>query len=148
MNNKIKAAGRPRKKPPITDFLDEILDDVVNGGSMKKACNSRGYTTQDFWNAADKDKTGEILGRYARAKEERGDSCLDKIEAYQQDLIAKKIDAQTARVLIDTEKWKAGKFYPNMYGDAVQNNTITNINVLPDITISGEKLTFNIGDEV
>ena len=25
--------------------------------------------------------------------------------------------APTARVLIDTEKWKACKFYPKMYGD-------------------------------
>jgi hypothetical protein len=31
-----------------------------------------------------------------------------------------KYDPSTARVLIDTLKWKAAKYYPKMYGDKVQ----------------------------
>ena len=42
---------------------------------------------------------------------------IDKIEEFQQQLLLKEIDPATARVLIDTEKWKACKFYPKMYGD-------------------------------
>ena len=39
-------------------------------------------------------------------------------------LEAGEIDSATANVLINTEKWKASKFYPKMYGDRQQTQFV------------------------
>ena len=33
------------------------------------------------------------------------------------------IDASTGRLLIDTLKWKAAKYYPKMFGDKIDHTT-------------------------
>lgn len=101
-------------KPDKID-VEKVLEDVANCMSVVKACKNQGCSSQSFY---DKLETVEGLKeRYVRAKEDRGDCCTDKIEEYQQQLKDGLIDAATARVLIDTEKWKAGKFNQRMYGD-------------------------------
>ena len=95
--------------------IDKVLDDVAKGMSIVKACVSQGCSSQTFYDKMKDDP--ELKERYTRAREDRGDCCTDKIEEYQKKLENGEIDAATARVLIDTEKWKAGKFNQKMYGD-------------------------------
>ena len=54
------------------------------------------------------------------AIQDRGDTSLDKINKVLKYLEDGKIDPQTARVIIDTEKWKASRFYPKLYGDKTE----------------------------
>lgn len=101
-------------KPQKLD-VDKVLEDVSRGMSILKACKSQGCSQQTFYNLKDKDPV--LKDKYVRACEERGYSCLDKIEEYQQMLLNKEINSSEAHVLIETEKWKACKFYPKMFGD-------------------------------
>ena len=83
-----------------------------------------------------------------RAREDRGDTCTDKIEEYQRKLESGRIDAQTARVLIDTEKWKAGKFNQRMYGDKATVEHSGKVNIMPCVKVGNKELNLDIGDDV
>lgn len=54
---------------------------------------------------------------YARAREEKADKIVEEMLAIADD---PNIDPQRARVMVDTRKWIACKFYPKMYGDRVR----------------------------
>lgn len=138
--------AKPDRMP---DLFPEIILDVSKGMSVVKACESRDASTRSFYDYIESDE--KLKQVYVRAREDRGDTCSDKIEEYQKKLEQGLIDAQTARVLIDTEKWKAAKFYPKMYGDKVENVLSGSVNVLPAISIKdGNKekpVTFDVGDD-
>lgn len=138
--------AKPDRMPQL---FPEIILDVANGMSLVKACRSRNASTQSFHDYMNTDE--KLKDAYARAREDRGDICSDKIEEYQKKLEDGVIDSATARVLIDTEKWKAAKFYPKMYGDKVENILSGAVNVLPAITVSDGKkekpISFDVGDD-
>lgn len=117
------------KPNKIDDCLDDILEDVSNGMSIVKACKSRGVSTRTFYDLIE--VNDKIKQTYTRAREDRGDICTDKIEEYQTMLLKGRIDANTARVLIDTEKWKAGKFNQRMYGDKQDINLNGKVQITP-----------------
>ena len=62
----------------------------------------------------------EFLQEYARAREHRADARSDRIDGICEELHAGKLDPNTARVLIDAEKWQAGREKPAVYGDRVE----------------------------
>lgn len=104
------------KPNKIDDLLEDILNDVAyENKSIVKACRDRKVSPQTFWELKEADK--RIKEQYTLATKFRAEGCIDTIEQIEQALADGKIDAPTARVLIDTEKWKACKFYPKMYGD-------------------------------
>lgn len=104
------------KPNKIDDLLEDILNDVAyENKSIVKACRDRKVSPQTFWKLKEKDD--RIKEQYTLATQFRAEGCVDEIEKTQRDLRNGIIDAPTARVLIDTEKWKACKFYPKMYGD-------------------------------
>ena len=100
---------------PVEPHFDALIELIENGYSVVKACKELEVNTSTFWTYIDENDDKKY--QYTRARENRGDKCLDKIEEYETQLLNKLIDAPTARVLIDTEKWKACKFYPKMYGE-------------------------------
>jgi len=138
--------AKPNRMPQL--FNDIILD-VSEGKSVVKACKERNASTQSFYDYIETDP--KLKETYTRAREDRGDTCTDKIEEYQRKLEQGLIDAQTARVLIDTEKWKAGKFNQRMYGDKVENVLSGAVNVLPAISIKDgnkeKQVSFDVGDD-
>ena len=138
--------AKPDRMP---DLFPEIILDIAKGHSLVKACESREVSTRSFYDYIESNE--EIKQEYVRAREDRGDTCLDKIEDYQKKLEQGLIDSSTARVLIETEKWKAAKFYPKMYGDKVENILSGAVNVLPAITVSDGKkekpISFDVGDD-
>lgn len=136
------------KPNKIDDLLDDILNDVAyENKSIVKACRDRKVSPQTFWELKEKDD--RIKEQYTLATQFRAEGCVDEIEKTQRDLRNGIIDAPTARVLIDTEKWKACKFYPKMYGDKVDQNIHHSGSVtMPVIELNGAELTFNIGDDV
>lgn len=130
----------------ILDEFDDMMIDVGNGMSIVKACKDRGISTRSFYDLIE---TREDLKQtYTRAREDRGDTCTDKIEEYQKKLERGEIDAQTARVLIDTEKWKAGKFNQRMYGDKQSIEHSGSVTLMPSVKVGGKDLEINIGENV
>lgn len=130
----------------IQDNFDDIIDDVANGMSVVKACKDRNISTRSFYDYIETDE--ELKQTYTRAREDRGDTCTDKIEEYQRKLEHGEIDAQTARVLIDTEKWKAGKFNQRMYGDKQEITHAGSIVVMPTVKVNGKEFKMDIGEDV
>ena len=130
----------------IAEHFDEILLDVANKTSVVKACKDRKISPQTFYDYIETDE--KLKERYTRARIDRGDCCTDTIEEYQRKLERGEIDAQTAKVLIDTEKWKAGKFNQQMYGDKANIEHSGTVNILPSIIIDGTEMTFDVGDDL
>ena len=104
------------KPNKIDNLIEDILNDVAyENKSIVKACRDRKVSPQTLWELKENDK--RIKEQYTLATQFRAEGCIDAIEKAQADLRNGIIDAPTARVLIDTEKWKACKFYPKVYGD-------------------------------
>lgn len=135
--------AKPNK---IVDEFNNIMIDVAEGMSIVKACKDRGISTRSFYDLIEKDE--ELKQTYTRAREDRGDTCTDKIEEYQKKLECGQIDAQTARVLIDTEKWKAGKFNQRMYGEKQNVELSGSVTLMPSVKVKGNELELDIGDDV
>lgn len=59
----------------------------------------------------------DFADNYARAREDRADWRSSRIDSVTQKLLDAEIDPAAARVIIDAEKWQAGKEKPKVYGD-------------------------------
>lgn len=68
--------------------------------------------------------------QYARAKEIQADMIYNDIIVIEQELRDNTIDSNTARVLIDSHKWRAGKMRPKVYGD--QQRVVVDVETLED----------------
>jgi hypothetical protein len=62
----------------------------------------------------------EFQHEYARAREHRADARADRIDDYIEAVKAGTLDPNAARVMIDAEKWQAGKEQPKRYGDRLE----------------------------
>ena len=56
---------------------------------------------------------------YTRSIQDKAESEDEEIDTIIQDLKEGKIDPASARLIIDTKKWKASKYYPKMFGEKV-----------------------------
>ena len=97
-----------------------ICDEVANGFNIKTVLNSKQeYPTFQTW-CNWKREHQELFDLYTRSIQDKAESVDEEIDFIMSEVKAKKIDAATARVLIDTLKWKAAKYYPKMFGDKIQ----------------------------
>ena len=119
MTENIKQDGRVKV---ADDVYYQILADIADGYSMRKACEKNSVAKQSFQAKLKRDEA--FAAQYACARQDAGDSCLDKIDEIEEMLKNGQIDSSTANVLINTEKWKASKFYPKMYSDTVRTQMI------------------------
>lgn len=84
--------------------------------SARKACmrdDMPSFVTVWKWLKEDDD----FRNKYQVAIELRAQGIDDAIDDAIDDMRNDVIDAQKARVLIDTYKWRAAKLYPKLYGD-------------------------------
>lgn len=103
-----------RKETPREKAL-RIIDLISEGQSVRRAREVVGMTNTAFFGLLRAEP--ELMEQYTRARESKGEACLDRIEEVE-DMVEQGImKPDAARVIIDAEKWKAGKFYPKMYGD-------------------------------
>lgn len=110
----------PQCQKKVID-VDKILELISSGMSTMKACKECGTKKDRLFDRL------EEFGRwddYTHAQEKRGDAYADKIDEIEDELRQGLIDAQTARVLIDSQKWKACKFFPRMFGERVQTQFV------------------------
>jgi len=118
-------AAKQTKPNRTKEVIEEMIDKFANSEKLINLFKEY-QTTRTLFNH-DVEKY-ELLAKYALAREFHGDGFNDEIEAIKEDLKKNKIEANAARVLIDTIKWQAAKFYPKMYGEKL------------DITTGGEKI--------
>ena len=59
----------------------------------------------------------ELFNLYTRSIQDKSEMVIFEINQTMSDLKSNLIDASQARVLIDTYKWLASKYYPKMFGD-------------------------------
>lgn len=123
--NKSNPEITPKKKSVALDdkVFTAICDELADGITVEAACMKMGVNYRTFRRFIEKgdEKIGQL---YARAREWRGEACLMKIDDIMHKLETGQIDSSTANVLINTEKWKASKFYPKMYSDTVRTQMI------------------------
>ena len=95
----------------------EICDLIANGSHIIDALNSNdnypSWSTFRRW----KRDNDELQTLYTRSIQDKSEMVIFEINQTMNDLKNKTIDASQARVLIDTYKWLASKYYPKMFGD-------------------------------
>ena len=112
MSKKSKHASKPLTVSQRASACSKFLDLVASGMSARKACmrdDMPSYVTMWKWLKDDDD----FRSKYQVATELRAQGIDDQIA----EMRSGEIDAQTARVIVDTYKWRAAKLYPKLYGD-------------------------------
>ena len=119
-------SGRPDKYN--LDMCTEICDRVALGEHIKAILDSSDrfpdYSTWCRW----KREHVELYDLYTKAIQDKAEMVTFEINQTMQDMRDGVIEAPVGRILIDTLKWYASKFYPRMFGDKV------------DVTTDGEKI--------
>lgn len=119
-------------KPDKID-MRQCFDDIASGLSIKKACDKQGVSKQTFYDKLEAHP--ELKDQYTRSREIRGEAFTESIEEDLDKLSRSEIDPATARVLIDTKKWFASKFYPKMYGEkqSVEVTGANGVSLIPPV---------------
>lgn len=100
------------------DIQDRLCRGIAAGMSVSKCCAFPGMpekTTIFAWLMEDED----FSNQYARARESRADARSDRIDELTDAVKAGTLGHAEARVIIDAEKWQAGKENSKRYGDRI-----------------------------
>lgn len=99
---------------------DTFISIIAENGTFNDVARALGVhrTTPLRW--LREDETGELRNRYAHAREDQGDICVDDIAEIRRKVISGEVPPDVARVAIDSLKWEAGKRRPKVYGDKLE----------------------------
>lgn len=117
----------------LTEYNFEICLEICERVSMGEhvytvvESDPKRYPTFPTW-CRWKREHDELFKVYTRAIQDKAEMVVFEINQAMNDLRNGTIDAAQARVIIDTYKWMAAKFYPKMFGDKL------------DLTTDGEKI--------
>jgi len=130
-----KKKTRPVGRPSIftEEIAAEICRRVALGESVRSICRESEFPSQ--WTVIawlGQEKYSDFAKNYARAREVQADSTYEEIQEVEVEVRAGIIDAQVARVLIDSKKWRAGRMKPKIYGDKVSLEHTGSIETLTD----------------
>lgn len=106
------------KRDTTKERAKRVIALIADGMGCASARRKVGIGNSKFYEVVSGD--AELRDKYARAKEARTETFIDRIEAIEDLVSAGNIDPAAAKVIIDAEKWKAAKFYPKMFGDKQQ----------------------------
>lgn len=99
------------------ELCKEICDKVADGKNIVTVLKSKkeypSWGTFRVW----KNENNELLTLYARSIQDKAEMVDFEIDAIMAEVKSKKVDSYVGRLLIDTLKWKAAKYYPKMFGD-------------------------------
>ena len=112
--------------------LKEIVARIAFAkASVPTACEGI-CSVASFWRRLAEDK--DLQDEYARAREVRADARFESIDGVLGNLLASKIDAATARVMVDTIKWQAGREQPKRYAErsTVEHSGGITITITPE----------------
>ena len=104
-------------------LCEEICAEVANGFTIKSVLGSRDeYPNFTTWCRWKRDHT-ELSNLYTRSIQDKADSVEEEMEHIYDKIKSGEMDPSTGRLLLDTLKWKASKYYPKMFGDKVDHTT-------------------------
>ena len=108
-------------RPPMYNqaMCDEICRRIAADESVTSICKDSHmpcFETVRTWLRED---GHPFLEPYARARRDQAHATYSGIQDIEQDVVAGRLDAQEARVIIDARKWRAGKMRPKVYGDKI-----------------------------
>ena len=110
------AAKRKRRAPKHVPakILPIVFRRLADGESMRAICREEKMPDRESIRTWMKAGGAELLGQYARARREQGQSIADRVleVAFDPDL-----SPEQKRVQIDALKWYAGKVAPKDWGD-------------------------------
>ncbi len=111
-------------RPSEYDFkmCVDICERISEGESIKSILKSNeNYPSFQTWCKWKRDND-ELLDLYTRSVQDKAESVDAEIDNIIEELKEKTLDPASARVIIDTLKWKASKYYPKMFGDKIDAN--------------------------
>jgi len=111
--------GKPLKvfTPDEKKIIEEVFEAISLGQSLKSLSEKHDIPLTTLFDWMMKPEYAE---KYAQAKDKRGYSAIEDVLIAIDELKKGKCDPITTRLLIDTYKWLACKYYPKMFGDKVQ----------------------------
>lgn len=111
-------AGRPRVYDR-KETMRTICDLVARKQTLNQICQLDGmpnHETLREWMVEEP----ELAAMYACARELRADARADRIDEVTAMVVSGELDPQAAKVVIDAEKWLAGKEKPRVYGEKIE----------------------------
>lgn len=110
----------------ISDYNFELCVDICerisNGESIKAILKSDdNYPSFQTW-CKWRRENDELLDLYTRSIQDKAESVDSEIDNIIEELKDRTLDPASARVIIETLKWKASKYYPKMFGDKIDAN--------------------------
>ena len=101
------------------DLCVEICSEVANGFNIKTVLSSKAeYPTFQTW-CNWKRQHNELFDLYMRSIQDKAESVDEEIDNIMSEMRHGGMEHTVGRVLIDTLKWKAAKYYPKMFGDKI-----------------------------
>jgi hypothetical protein len=134
-------AKKPAKQPEPSTFdkAMEACEHIAVGDGVNAACAKVGISHVTFFKELSKDGNTALVNNYVRAREYRADARFEKADDVIQELREGKIDAQSARVMLDNIKWQTAKEAPKRYGDKLDVTTGGNPIPVPVIQLAHGK---------
>jgi hypothetical protein len=100
------------------EFWTDLFANISKGGSLSNACKMLDIPHSTVW--AQITARADLSASYAQAKSARADEITSRIEQATEDVRLGDLDPHAGRVVIDSYKWLASKYYPRMYGEKQQ----------------------------
>jgi len=127
-------ANEPKIIPNRVEQVEAVLALIEAGNSERSACEQVGIDRGTFRSQALKVASAT---QYARATEALARDQVDKLEAVIEEMRAKTISPEIARIEIDARKWMASKLFKPTWGDKVAVDLSGGIAVAASIDVTG-----------
>lgn len=131
--------GKPKSKMGRpTLYTEELATDiccrVAAGDDVQSVCNAVGISlrTLHLWREVHED----FMQAYARARHRSGEASESRIQGVMDAVRNGEIDSNTARVLLDGEKWLAAKRAPRTHGDKIELEHSGQVNTAMLVTVN------------
>ena len=95
--------------------VENICLKIATGMLVKTACKQEGISEKAFWNTVTRREEARAVHIHARVSQAW--LALEKIAQVEDDLDARRTDPQTAKVLLDSLRWRLGKMLPLQFGE-------------------------------
>lgn len=126
---------------PAQDTVQEIIERILNGSSLKEAAAACGIDVFKFNRILQGDRAAALA--YARAVEIRADLLAD--EALH--IADNENDAAKARNQIGVRQWLASKLYAKRYGDRIDLNVTQTLDVSATLAEARARLVLPVRDQ-
>lgn len=108
------------------DLVNRIIDGIIEGKSVRQICAADDmphHITVQRWIANNED----FASKCARAREMQADNIFEEMQAVADE--GNPDDVQRAKLRVSTMQWRAAKLAPKKYGDKLQTENNSTVNM-------------------